>query len=75
MLVYIRKTTVYTVEVNEEVMGSDARQTVEADMGEHPNWYLDNVAEERCYELLLRAENELGYSYVSDDVMKYMAND
>lgn len=75
MLVYIRKTTLYTVEVNEEVMGSDARQTVEADMGEYPDWYLDNVAEVHGMELLLRADDELGYSYASDDVMKYMAND
>lgn len=75
MLVYIRKTTMYTVEVDDVIRGVEARQTVEADMGEDPDWYLDNVAEVHGVELLLRADDELGYSYVSDDVMKYMAND
>lgn len=74
MLVYIRKTTTYTVEVNGEVRGSDARQTVEADMGEDPDWYLDNVAEVHGVELLLRADDELSYSSASDDVMQYVDN-
>lgn len=71
MLVYIRKTTAYVVEINDEIYGSDARQTVETDMGDDPDWYLENVAEKRYDELLLRAEGELGYSVVGDRTNKY----
>lgn len=71
MLVYIRKTTAYVVEINDEICGSDARQTVETDMGDDPDWYLENVAEKRYDELLLRAEGELGYSVVGERTNKY----
>ena len=62
MKVYIRKTTAYVVEINDEINGSDARQTVETDMGDDPDWYLENVAEKLYDELTLRADGELVFS-------------
>lgn len=74
MKVRIRRTTTYVVEVDDVIKGVEARQTVEADMGEDPDWYLDNVAEVHGVELLLRADDELSYSSASDDVMQYVDN-